>query len=84
MITLHHDIQNPTLVYDSFQIVESCVEGMRKPSPAIFKLMLERLEVDPHEAVFLDDIGSNLKAAREMGIHTIKVNEHYVPCDGEA
>ena len=53
---------------------------MRKPSPAIFKLMLERLEVDPHEAVFLDDIGSNLKAAREMGIHTIKVNEHYVSC----
>ena len=34
---------------------------------------LERLGVEPAEAVFLDDIGLNLKAAKQLGIHTILV-----------
>jgi FMN phosphatase YigB (HAD superfamily) len=36
-------------------------------------LLLERLELRGEEVVFLDDIGSNLSAARRVGIHTIKV-----------
>jgi FMN phosphatase YigB (HAD superfamily) len=36
-------------------------------------LLLERLELRGEEVVFLDDIGSNLSAARRAGIHTIKV-----------
>ena len=55
------------------QVIESCVEGMRKPECAIYQLALKRLGVEPREAVFLDDIGSNLKTASEMGISTIKV-----------
>ena len=50
------------------------MEGARKPERAIFTTTLERLGVEPHEAVFLDDIGSNLKAAKEIGMHTIKVH----------
>lgn len=53
--------------------VESSVEGLRKPDPRIYELVLERLDVKPQEAVFLDDIGANLKPARAMGIRTIKV-----------
>jgi len=34
---------------------------------------LERLQVEPQEAVFLDDLGVNLKAAKALGISTIKV-----------
>jgi epoxide hydrolase-like predicted phosphatase len=56
-------------------VVESAVEGMRKPDPRIYELTLERLAVDPTEAVFLDDIGANLKPARAMGITTIKVDD---------
>lgn len=56
-------------------VVESAVEGLRKPDPRIYALVLERLGVDPPEAVFLDDIGRNLKPARAMGMHTIKVDE---------
>jgi acyl-CoA dehydrogenase family protein 10 len=56
-------------------VIESCVEGMRKPECAIYQLALKRLGVEPREAVFLDDIGSNLKTASEMGISTIKVRE---------
>ncbi len=56
-------------------VVESAVEGLRKPDPRIYALALERLEVAAHEAVFLDDIGRNLKPARALGMHTIKVDD---------
>lgn len=52
---------------------ESVVEGVRKPEPEIYRRCLGRLEVRPEEAVMLDDLGVNLKPAREMGITTIKV-----------
>ncbi len=55
--------------------IESCVEGMRKPDPRIYQLACSRLEVDPTQAVFLDDIGANLKPARALGLRTIKVDE---------
>jgi putative hydrolase of the HAD superfamily len=33
--------------------------------------------VEPAEAVFLDDLGVNLKPARALGMRTIKVTEPY-------
>jgi putative hydrolase of the HAD superfamily len=54
-------------------IVESAVEGLRKPDPRIYTLALARLNVLASETVFLDDLGMNLKPARDMGIRTIKV-----------
>ncbi|MGE0623042.1 MAG: HAD-IA family hydrolase [Pseudomonadales bacterium] len=61
-------------VMDLFDlVVESSVEGIRKPDPRIYQLTCERLGVDPARAVFLDDLGINLKPARALGMHTIKV-----------
>ena len=58
-------------------VVESSVEGVRKPNPRIYEIACERLGVRPEEAVFLDDLGINLKPARAMGMTTIKVlDEH--------
>lgn len=54
-------------------VVESAVEGLRKPDPRIYELACERLGVQPPECVFLDDLGVNLKPARAMGMTTIKV-----------
>ncbi len=54
-------------------VVESSVEGIRKPNPAIYELACERLGVAPARAVFLDDLGINLKPARTLGMQTIKV-----------
>jgi len=54
-------------------VVESSKIGVRKPDPAFYEVALARLEVDPTEAVFLDDLGVNLKPARAMGMTTIKV-----------
>lgn len=55
--------------------VESCRTGMRKPDPRIYEHTCRELEVAPDEAAFLDDIGSNLKAAAKLGMYTIKVEE---------
>ena len=54
-------------------IVESAIEGIRKPDPRIYTLVCERLDVVPAECVFLDDLGVNLKPARAMGMTTVKV-----------
>jgi len=56
-------------------IVESAVEGIRKPDPRIYELVCSRLDVRPDESVFLDDLGVNLKPARALGMATIKVGE---------
>lgn len=54
-------------------VIESAKLGIRKPDPRIYALMCEALDVDPARCVYLDDIGQNLKPAREMGMTTIKV-----------
>jgi putative hydrolase of the HAD superfamily len=56
-------------------VVESAVEGLRKPDPRIYRLVCDRLSVAPSATVFLDDLGANLKPARELGMTTIKVAE---------
>jgi epoxide hydrolase-like predicted phosphatase len=57
-------------------IVDSSDVGVRKPNRAIFELTLERLGVDdPANAVFLDDLESNVVAARAMGMHAIVVGD---------
>src|SRR5262249_56281419 len=60
-------------LFDVF--VESIAVGLRKPDPRIFELVCRELDVTPAEAVFLDDIGINLKTARALGMTTIKVDD---------
>jgi putative hydrolase of the HAD superfamily len=54
-------------------VIESSKLGIRKPDPRIYALMCEALDVDPARCIYLDDLGINLKPARAMGMHTIKV-----------
>lgn len=54
-------------------VIESAKIGLRKPDPRIYRMMVEALGVDPKNCVYLDDLGVNLKPAREMGMTTIKV-----------
>jgi putative hydrolase of the HAD superfamily len=60
-------------------IVESSVEGVRKPEPEIYRRALGRLSeavgrrVEAHHCAYLDDLGVNLKPARALGFSTIKV-----------
>jgi 2-haloacid dehalogenase len=52
-------------------IVVSGEEGVIKPDPRIFRILLERNDVDPAEAVFIDDVAANAAAASALGLHGI-------------
>lgn len=70
---------NAPSVAEHFDIVvESWLEGVRKPEPEIYRRTLARLGVAAREAVMLDDIGVNLKTALNMGMATIKVTDPIV------
>ena len=61
-------------VFEMFDFVqESRIVGVRKPSPEFYEMALDTAGVKPHQVVFLDDLGINLKPAKAMGMHTIKV-----------
>jgi putative hydrolase of the HAD superfamily len=69
--TLSEEVAAVYALFDA--ILESRVLGVRKPDPMFYELACETLEVEPGECVFLDDLGVNLKPARALGMHTIKV-----------
>lgn len=56
-------------------VVESSKAGVRKPEPAFYERACGLLGIQPTEAVFLDDLGINLKPAAAMGMTTIKVTD---------
>jgi putative hydrolase of the HAD superfamily len=58
--------------FDAF--FESSVLGLQKPDPRIYEHACAQLAIAPAEAIFLDDIGRNLKTARTLGMTTIKVD----------
>lgn len=63
-------------VLDLFDvIIESSVVGVRKPDPAFYERACAALSIEASEAVFLDDLGVNLKPARAIGMTTIKVSD---------
>ncbi|KAF8479183.1 HAD-like protein [Russula ochroleuca] len=64
-------------LFDDF--LDSSEVGMRKPERRFYLLACERNHIRPQEAVFLDDLGLNLKTARELGMETI-----HVPMGGAA
>ena len=55
-------------------VIESARIGLRKPDPRIYRMMVEALAVEPTACIYLDDLGVNLKPARDMGMTTIKVS----------
>ena len=56
-------------------VIESSKVGIRKPDPRIYQMACEAIGVMPGEAVYLDDLGINLKPARALGMTTIKVGD---------
>lgn len=57
---------------DAFDdLVISAEVGLVKPDPAIYKLALERLNVEADQAVFVDDFTQNIAAAADVGMHAV-------------
>ena len=54
-------------------VIESSKAGIRKPNPEIYKIACKEMGIEPAEAIFLDDLGINLKPAKALGMTTIKV-----------
>ncbi len=53
------------------EVVVSAEVGIIKPDPAIFKHILDKLDVQASEAIFTDDNPHNVAAAESVGIHSI-------------
>jgi 2-haloacid dehalogenase len=52
-------------------IVVSGEEGIAKPDPAIFRILLERYGVAPGDALFVDDRVENVAAAEAVGMRGV-------------
>ena len=67
------DVQD---VMERFEhVIESSKVGVRKPEVRFYEIACDTVGVQPHECVFLDDLGINLKPAKAMGMTTIKVTD---------
>ncbi len=72
----HHSADTIVDVMSLFDFVlESSKAGVRKPERRFYEIACEALSVQPTEVVYLDDLGINLKPARDLGMHTIKVGD---------
>jgi putative hydrolase of the HAD superfamily len=61
--------------------VFSCVEGLRKPDPRIYRISLSKLGLDPADCAFVGDGGDHeLSGAKSVGLHTFL---YRYPCEGE-
>lgn len=59
-------------IYNDFDyIFNSSKIGFLKPNPKIFQYVLDELEAEPKECLFVDDNQENIKTAKDLGFHTI-------------
>ena len=54
------------------EVVFSSEVKMAKPDPRIYGLMLDKLGLEPENAIFVDDFRENVEAAHALGIHAIQ------------
>jgi epoxide hydrolase-like predicted phosphatase len=73
---LHQIIQGIGLEKVFKEIIVSSDVGMVKPDERIFQLTLSKLQVDPQEAVFIDDISRYVYAAKDIGMHGIVYSDY--------
>ncbi len=69
---MDHIKKNFTFVSCIDEMILSHEVGLRKPDPAIYWHALERFGVSPEQAVFIDDVADNVKAAHDIGITAIQ------------
>jgi putative hydrolase of the HAD superfamily len=62
-------------------VTQSRSAGVRKPERKFYEMACEAIAIEPTEAVFLDDLGINLKPAAALGMRTIKVGDPDVALD---
>ena len=57
---------------DLFEISFFSAEaGMRKPEPEFFRLILDAMQVEPQNTLFVDDFPENIAGAQQLGMQTV-------------
>jgi epoxide hydrolase-like predicted phosphatase len=67
---LNHSFPGTLEVFDT--IIFSAEVGLAKPDARIYHLVLDKVQVEPAEAIFVDDVRTNIEAANAVGIHGIR------------
>ncbi|MFN3742029.1 MAG: HAD family hydrolase [Anaerolineales bacterium] len=63
-------------IEDAFDtIIISAEVGLLKPDPRIYQLALERLQIAPYEALFVDDFPQNITAAKDLGMWALQFTD---------
>ena len=66
-------------LYDFFQYLDGIVvsgeEKLLKPQPEIYRILMNRYQIQPNRSMFIDDNIENIKTAEELGFKAI----HYTP-----
>ena len=57
-------------------IIYSHEVGLRKPDPRIFALACEKLDLQPHEIIFVDDHADVYASAADMGMHCFEFKDN--------
>ncbi|OGM04354.1 hypothetical protein A2715_03280 [Candidatus Woesebacteria bacterium RIFCSPHIGHO2_01_FULL_39_32] len=52
-------------------IVSSAQEGIAKPDPKIYSILINRFNINPGESLYVDDLERNIVAAEAFGFRTI-------------
>jgi len=62
----------PDKFYRNFdEVIVSCDVGIRKPNKEIYQLAVKRLNLSPHEILFVDNQKWNILPAKKLGMNTI-------------
>ena len=71
-LTLRDRLEREMHIHHLFDdIVCSAEVGMAKPEPGIYTIAARRLGVAPAECVFVDDLDTNVEAARSVGMQAV-------------
>jgi len=71
-LTLRDRLEREMQIHHLFDdIVCSAEVGMAKPEPGIYTIAARRLGVAPAECVFVDDLDTNVEAARSVGMQAV-------------
>lgn len=70
--TIHHAVPAAPAIGMLEDLLVSGREGLAKPDPAIFELLLERYELVPEQTVFVDDSPANVTSAAGLGLRAVQ------------
>ncbi|MEJ2706344.1 MAG: HAD family phosphatase [Anaerolineales bacterium] len=71
--SLRHYVTQVWEIGDAFdELIISAEVHTVKPEAAIYEITLQRLQIEPQQAVFVDDFAQNVTGAKAVGMHAIQ------------